>query len=309
MSTPAATSVESVREKRAIATLWTTSPIFIGIRSLNRSQRRRPVSVLRKRLNPKTAAIEPGKMMNHVALMKFEACRTICVSIGSSPPSCVEDVHEDRDDEEQHPDEDEGREDQHHRRVDHRALDAALDLRLLLDLERDAVEHVVEDSGRLARLDHRDVQAVEDLRVPGQRLREQHAALDVGADLADHGAEVLVVGLLLEDHERADDVQAGLDHRRELAREDLQRLRLDLLERGARRLLAGRRAARRASSRAGRGRAAARAPRRVGRMHLAERLDADGVDRAVRVGRHTSTGIGRGIRPLEVRPVLPMNRK
>ena len=36
-------------------------------------------------------------------------------------------------------------------------------------------------------------------------------------------------------------------------------------------------------------------------MHLAERFDADGVDRAVRVGRHTSTGIGRGIRPLEVR--------
>ena len=42
------------------------------------------------------------------------------------------------------------------------------------------------------------------------------------------------VGLLLEDHERADDVQACLDHRRELPREDLQRLGLDLLERGAR---------------------------------------------------------------------------
>ena len=34
MSTPAATSVESVREKRASAIFWTTSPIFIGILQL-----------------------------------------------------------------------------------------------------------------------------------------------------------------------------------------------------------------------------------------------------------------------------------
>src|SRR3712207_7231801 len=46
----------------------------------------------------------------------------------------------------------------------------------------------------------------EDLRVARHRLREEHAALDVGAKLADHGGEVAVVGLLLEDHERADDV-------------------------------------------------------------------------------------------------------
>jgi hypothetical protein len=38
MSTPAATRVESVREKRAIVTFRTTSPIFIGIFSLIRSQ-------------------------------------------------------------------------------------------------------------------------------------------------------------------------------------------------------------------------------------------------------------------------------
>ena len=56
--------------------------------------------------------------------------------------------------------------DQHHRRIEHRALDAALDLRRLLDLVRDAVEHLVQDSGRLAGLDHRDEEAVEDLRMP-----------------------------------------------------------------------------------------------------------------------------------------------
>ena len=37
--------------------------------------------------------------------------------------------------------------------------------------------------------------------------------------------------LPLEDDERADDVEPCLDHRRELTREDLQRLRLDALER------------------------------------------------------------------------------
>ena len=37
-----------------------------------------------------------------------------------------------------------------------------------------------------------------------------------------------VVGLLLEDGERRDDVQAGVDHGRELPREDLEVARLDL---------------------------------------------------------------------------------
>ena len=89
MSTPAATRVESVREKRAIVTLRTTSPIFIGSRSFSASQRRRPSSVFRNLLTPKTAAIAPGKRMNQVALMKFEQASTAFVSVGRSPPSCA----------------------------------------------------------------------------------------------------------------------------------------------------------------------------------------------------------------------------
>ena len=53
-------------------------------------------------------------------------------------------------------------------------------------------------------------------------------------------ARYLSSRLLLEDDERADDVQAGLDHRRELAGEDLQRLRLDRLEDAADAVLAAR---------------------------------------------------------------------
>ena len=61
MSTPAATSVESVREKRASATFWTTSPIFIGIRSLNRSHFWLPCSVRFSFRSPKKAPIRPGR--------------------------------------------------------------------------------------------------------------------------------------------------------------------------------------------------------------------------------------------------------
>src|SRR6266545_3416325 len=149
----------------------------------------------------------------------------------------LEDVDEDRDEEEQHPDQDEGREDQDHRRIDHRALHAAFDLRFLLDLEGDAVEHLVEDSCGLAGFDHRDVEAAEDLGVAGHRLRKQKPALDVGPELGDDRAEVLVVGLLLEDDERPDDGETRVDHGRELARKDLEGLGLDLLEDGADALL------------------------------------------------------------------------
>ena len=69
------------------------------------------------------------------------------------------------------------------------------------------------------------------------RLGEERARLYLLADVVDDDAEGLVVRLLLEDHERGHDREAGLDHRRELAREDLQRLRLHLLREHPRLLL------------------------------------------------------------------------
>ena len=42
IGTPAEISDENVRDQRAIATFWTTSPIFSGIRSLNASHCGRP---------------------------------------------------------------------------------------------------------------------------------------------------------------------------------------------------------------------------------------------------------------------------
>src|SRR4051794_16441350 len=72
----------------------------------------------------------------------------------------VVDADEDRDDEQQHEGEDQRGKGDHHCRVDHRASDAALELRLLLDLHRRPIEYVAERPRRLARLDQRDVEAM-----------------------------------------------------------------------------------------------------------------------------------------------------
>jgi hypothetical protein len=77
--------------------------------------------------------------------------------------------------------------------------------------------HDVEDAGRLARLDHRDVEVGEDLRVARHRLRQEQAALDVLPELGHGLGERDVARLLLEDDERLHDVEPSLDHRRELA--------------------------------------------------------------------------------------------
>ena len=52
MSTPAATRVESVREKRAMPILMITLPMPIGARTRMASQMRRPFSVFFARMRP-----------------------------------------------------------------------------------------------------------------------------------------------------------------------------------------------------------------------------------------------------------------
>ena len=62
MSTPAATKVESVREKRAMRHLEDDGPIF-GIRNLKRSHCLRPASVFFHLRKPKMSPAKAGKMM------------------------------------------------------------------------------------------------------------------------------------------------------------------------------------------------------------------------------------------------------
>ena len=89
MSTPAATSVDIVREKRAIVILRTVCPICSGRRSLVRSQSRRPRSVCLKRITPKIDRPNPGKMMYQAPRSRSETFTTYCVSVGSWPFSCA----------------------------------------------------------------------------------------------------------------------------------------------------------------------------------------------------------------------------
>ena len=159
----------------------------------------------------------------------------------------------------------------------------------------------MEDSGGLACLDHRDVEAVEDVRMARHRLREEHSALDVRAHLADDGGERLVVGLLLEDDERRDDVEARVDHGRELAREDLERAQLDLLLLR----LVGPDGAELGESDRAQAPLAQELPRgvQVRRGDLPGRLGPESIDRAIGERRHTlslSAGCARRLRRLEV---------
>ena len=64
MSTPAATSVASVRENRAIVTLSTTFPMPAGTRNLNRSHTCRPAGVLFQWRKPQIERPIAGKRMN-----------------------------------------------------------------------------------------------------------------------------------------------------------------------------------------------------------------------------------------------------
>ena len=77
-----------MRENRAIVTFRTTSPIFIGMRSLKVSHCWRPFSVRFQRRRPKPIAASSGKMMNQYERRAFEKSTTICVRVGSWPWSC-----------------------------------------------------------------------------------------------------------------------------------------------------------------------------------------------------------------------------
>ena len=115
--------------------------------------------------------------------------------------------------------EDAGEDDQDRGRVEERALDLALQLHVLLDVDRQAVQDRVEDTADLSGLDEVAVERVEDLRVPAERVAEGRALLHVRLHVAQDDLEELVVRLVPEDVEALHDGQTGVDHRREEARE------------------------------------------------------------------------------------------
>ncbi len=113
--------------------------------------------------------------------------------------------------------------------VGHRRLHLAVELDLLLDRVGQSQEHAVQHAPGLAGADHGDIETVERLRVLGECGREARPALDVHAHLVRDLGQDLVVGLLREDVQRAQQRQTGVDHRCELSREDRDVLHLDLV--------------------------------------------------------------------------------
>src|SRR5437762_3593984 len=121
-------------------------------------------------------------------------------------------------------------------RVDHRALDLALQLGGLLDVAGQPLQDDVEDTSGLTDGEHVDEEIVEHLRILLERLREGGAALDFVRNAGRHRAQGLGVALLRQNRQALSDREAGVDHRGELARVDREVLVLD----GAADLLDGR---------------------------------------------------------------------
>ena len=132
----------------------------------------------------------------------------------------VEHRLEDRDDEDEQ-DEDGAAGDRHDdARVDHRALHLAHQGVVLFHERREAHQDGVENTAGLAGRHHVHVQVAERLGMLGQGVGHRVARLDVEHDLPRDVRQRLALALLREDVERLHQRQAGVDHRRELARED-----------------------------------------------------------------------------------------
>src|SRR5207253_4085036 len=102
----------------------------------------------------------------------------------------------------------------------HRALDLALDFRLVLEEAGKASQDQIQDASDLCGADHVHVKLVKAVRVLDHRLVELETALDVGRNLVKRLLEGDVFALGAQDVETADKWNTRIDHRSELARED-----------------------------------------------------------------------------------------
>ena len=119
--------------------------------------------------------------------------------------------------------------DEDHDRVRHRRLDLALDLLRLFEEFRETRERDFQRARGFARARQVDGEVVEDPRVLRQRVGERRAALDRLAHPLQDGPEPRDHALLREDAQAAQQREARLHERRQLAREDRQVLGLHAL--------------------------------------------------------------------------------
>ena len=129
-----------------------------------------------------------------------------------------------RDHKRQQQNHDAGRNDEHGHRIKHRGLDLALDLLRLFGKFRQAFQHHFEHAAQFTGLDHVDEQAVENLRMLRQGLGKRAAALDGERQFAKNSPERGVALLFFEHAQAAQERQARVHQRGQLAGEGRQHL-------------------------------------------------------------------------------------
>ncbi len=202
IGTPACTRPEKVRDQRASAILWITSPILAGIFSFIVSHCRWPIALFFHFLKPTTVADRAGEQQVPLAGHDVRGGHADLRDHRQLAVEVLEDVLEDRDQERDQREHHDQREDPDHHRVGHRRAHLAAQRVRLLELVRDPHQRLLEHSRRLTGARHRDVELVEDVRVLLERVGERDSRLDVLPDLAEDLLQLLVLGLLLEHVER-----------------------------------------------------------------------------------------------------------
>ena len=86
--TPLASSVASMRAKRAVSTLATTSPSS-GAASIRRSRASRTAGLRPRRRNASAARTTTASTAHHHARMNLPSVTTTSVGIGSARPACA----------------------------------------------------------------------------------------------------------------------------------------------------------------------------------------------------------------------------
>src|SRR5207302_675299 len=90
----------------------------------------------------------------------------------------------------------------------------------LLDKGRKSLQDQVKDTARLTGLNHVGIQLIEDFRMSAHGRGQRRSLFHILAHLRENLLEIFVRLLLSQDIETLDQRQAGVDHDRELARED-----------------------------------------------------------------------------------------
>ncbi len=181
------------------------------------------------KMKPKIVPTSTMNASHHHATTNSDIAITISVGAGRSAPKLENTCLERRDDpHHDDPDDDDGDGDDRDR-VEQRRLDLGLDGEHLFLVGREAIEDRVEHAGGLAGGHQVAVERVEILGMLAKRLRHRRTGLDLVLDVHHETRKARIAVAARDDLERLQQRHAGLQHRRQLAREERDVLLADTL--------------------------------------------------------------------------------